>query len=118
MTGHADLHAAVSNLQEATLLIGHLRRTLLDELDDLVKVKQALDRAVVALRVASGAATTIGDLIKVRADGHVNDDTLEGRVVATRVSRNGTQVVLLELKPDDPHPRWYRLEQGEYEVMS
>jgi hypothetical protein len=26
--------------------------------------------------------------------------------------------VLLEVKPDDPHPCWYRLEPGEFKVTS
>ena len=51
MTPHTE--TAVNALQEVTLLIGLLRRTLLDNLDDLLTVKHALDRAVLALQSAS-----------------------------------------------------------------
>ncbi len=42
----------------------------------------------------------------------------EGMVIATRPASLGTdeaQEVLIERKPDDPSPRWYRLEPHEFQ---
>jgi hypothetical protein len=57
----------------------------------------------------------VGDFIKIPAW------SVEGCVVDLRPATLGSddaQEVLLEVQPDDPHPRWYRLEPGEYEVTS
>ena len=58
----------------------------------------------------------IGDFIKIPAW------RTEGQVINMRpASTLGTEMaqeVLLEVKPDDSHPRWYRLEPGEFEVIS
>jgi len=57
---------------------------------------------------------TIGDFIKIPAW------RVEGCVVnlrpASALGSKEAQEVLLEVKPDDPHPRWYRLEPGDHEV--
>jgi len=58
----------------------------------------------------------IGDFIKIptwRVEGWV----INIRPASTLGSADA-QEVLLEVKPDDPHPRWYRLEPGEFEVTS
>lgn len=49
-TRNRPAETAVNALQEATLLTGALRRTRLADLDDLAKLKAALDRAIAALR--------------------------------------------------------------------
>ena len=58
----------------------------------------------------------IGDFIKIPAW------RVEGCVInirqASKLGSEHAQEVLLELKPDDPDPRWYRLEPGEFEVTS
>ena len=58
----------------------------------------------------------IGDFIKIPAW------RVEGCVINTRpasaLGSEHAQEVLLEEKPDDPDPRWYRLEPGEFEVTS
>ena len=54
----------------------------------------------------------IGDFIKIHAW------RVEGQVLNVRPGSDNAQEVLLEVKPDDPQPRWYRLEPGEYEVTS
>lgn len=44
----------------------------------------------------------------------------EGMVVAVRDARFGSAdavEVLLKVRPDDPMPRWYRLEPNDYEVL-
>jgi hypothetical protein len=56
----------------------------------------------------------IGDFIKIPAW------EIEGCVIDTRPSTLGSdeaQDVLLQEKPNDPHPRWYRLEPDEYELI-
>lgn len=43
-----------------------------------------------------------------------------GCVINQRPAMFGTDAaveVLVEAKPDDPRPRWYRLEPSEYEVL-
>ena len=43
-----------------------------------------------------------------------------GQVIDTRPAMLGSdaaQDVLIETKPDDPNPRWYRLEPNEYEAV-
>ena len=43
-----------------------------------------------------------------------------GQVIATRPAMIGSEQaveVLIETKPNDPSPRWYRLEPTEYEVL-
>lgn len=47
---HPATEAAANALQEATILVGAVRRASLAGLDDLSKVKLALDRVVAALR--------------------------------------------------------------------
>lgn len=45
---------------------------------------------------------------------------VEGMVIAIAPSDVGTEQsisVLVEVKPDDPKPRWYRLEPSEYEIV-
>jgi hypothetical protein len=45
----------------------------------------------------------------------------EGCVIASRPARQGSEAaidVLVERWPDDPRPRWYRLEPDEYTVTS
>lgn len=51
---HLPTEKAVNALQEATLLTGHLRTTRLADLDDLTKLKAALERAITALRRKEG----------------------------------------------------------------
>lgn len=57
----------------------------------------------------------IGDFIKIPAW------RVEGCVISIRpaspLGSADAQDVLLEVKPDDPQPRWYRVEPDEYEVL-
>jgi hypothetical protein len=58
----------------------------------------------------------IGDFIKIPAWG------VEGCVIDIRPASSPGSVdaleVLLDSRPDDPHPRWYRVQPGEFEVTS
>lgn len=45
---------------------------------------------------------------------------VEGMVIQTRAAMFGSESaieVLLEVRIDDPAPRWYRLEPGTYEIL-
>lgn len=56
----------------------------------------------------------VGEFIRVPAWN------TEGMVIDQRPSTLGSEdsiSVLVEVKPDDPRPRWYRLEPSEYEVL-
>lgn len=53
----------------------------------------------------------VGDFITVPAW------SVFGQAIATRPATLGSeqsQEVLIERKPDDPHPRWYRLEPWQF----
>ena len=59
--------------------------------------------------------TTVGDFIRIPAW------RTEGQVIATRPPMMGSDDaidVLLEARPDDTRPRWYRLEPNEFEVIA
>lgn len=56
---------------------------------------------------------TVDDFITVPAWN------VTGQIIATRPAMNGTEdaiEVLLETRPDDPRPRWFRLEPTEYTI--
>ena len=57
---------------------------------------------------------TVGDFITVPAW------KVSGQIIATRpasaLGSDDAIEVLLEVKPDDPRPRWYRLEPTEYTI--
>lgn len=64
--------------------------------------------------ITNATAIEVGDFIMVPAW------RVEGQIIASRPATLGSEEaveVLLEVRPDDPCPRWYRLEPNEYTVM-
>lgn len=62
---------------------------------------------------SNGGADLIGEFITVPA-WHTS-----GQVIASRPATLGTDdaiEVLIETKPEDPRPRWYRLEPSEFTI--
>jgi hypothetical protein len=51
---------------------------------------------------------------------HVPAWQTEGMVIQTRPAQHGTDdaiEVLLQTRPNDPRPRWYHLEPGQYTIL-
>jgi hypothetical protein len=62
----------------------------------------------------NASPVTVGEFISIPAW------QTEGMVIATRPAMLGSDAsieVLVEVKPDDPRPRWYRLEPAEYVIV-
>ena len=66
------------------------------------------------MRMVDKIGSLVGEFVYIPA-WHVT-----GCVIAERPASLGSEAaveVLVEAKPEDPRPRWYRLEPAEFEVL-